>query len=81
MWNIVGLALKWVSPTLAGWFLSDVYNEAQTTQQQNPAGSPVTVFGNAAKKTIFEKWWFYLIVLGIVTVIFFILKQLKFIKR
>lgn len=76
MWAIFGMAARWITPALAGWFFSDVYQEAQTTQQLNTTGVV-----NAAKKTIFEKWWFYLIVLGIVTVIFFILKQFKFIKK
>jgi len=76
MWVIFSTALRWIAPALAGWFVSDVYNEAETTQQLSGKGIVV-----AAKKTIFQKWWFYLIVLGVVTVVFFILKQFKMLKK
>lgn len=76
MFAVFGIALRWLTPVLAGWFVSDVYNEANTTSQLNATG-----IVNAAKKTIWSKWWFYLLLLGIVTVIFFILKQFKFIKK
>jgi len=69
-------ALAWFGPIAVGWFASDVYNEANTTGQLNAKG-----LGDAAKKTIFSKWWFYLLVFGIVLVGYFILKQFKFIKK
>jgi hypothetical protein len=47
-------ALAWFGPIAIGWFASDVYNEANSTNQLNAAG-----LAGAAKKTIFQKWWFY----------------------
>lgn len=73
---LVWTALRWLGVVALGWWSSDVYNESQTTQQLS-AASVVS----ATKKSFLSRWWLYLLVLGLLIIVAWVLKKFKFIKK
>lgn len=75
MFGIVLRALGWLGTIALGWTVSDVYNEAQTTQQVS-LGGVASAAGQSLKKK--SKWYVWL---GIILIIVaFILAKLGLFK-
>lgn len=67
--------LRWFGTVGAGWMVSDIFNERQRTQQQNPNQKVDLV--EAAKASLKANWIKYAIVAVIALIVLYIVKPKK----